>query len=1003
MRNNNNRSEQKNITRNHRTRARRADLPRFEPLEPRILLSGDAPCITDIDADNRGLVILQVSEQLQAETVNAQNIQILSAGNDGLLGTDDDTAVTAPVTYNNDDLTITIDAENSLDPNQPYAISVDGDAIRDRQGTRLDAEFNGPGQDTGDGTPGGDLLVFTSPAPDDDLIARITTNQGVIDIRMFPAETPLHVNNFFRYADSGRYDNTIFHRSVDDFVVQGGGFSADFPDYEPIDTFATVQNEPGISNTRGTVALAKLGGDPNSGTSQFFFNISDNSENLDNQNGGFTVFAEIVGPSSLAVADAINDLMTIDASAVQTAFTDLPVTADDVNPNAPAPDSVVIVERAAALLQLTDTPQNQLGGVGNTAETSNPNGQGTVRIIDLSGGRPGPVTNFLNIQWGPSGTINTLTITGEPRNDFAIQIQDADVRSLNDLRPASASNLKFIAAEGALTNIRLAAPIEGFDLSGTTLPGGLTFPSDIDNDGRNNDPLALYVASGVTNQLFSSAGFTGDAVFEGGLNIVNIVGNTDKSDFRVGNNDANASTRLTMIVSGSAFDTGVISDIPINAIIAGEWRNADPERHAISAPSLNVAISRGEFSPPTLTTTTGGVNVIVSSAPTNNANWSIAGDANAIILRDASNLTLSIDGNLNVLQAQNTAALDVSVGGTLNAFITRAIQGGSLTVGSTASIISIQGELIGSIDLNTNGSPNDIAARAVQIFGGASSGQLSWNGTIPSVYIPQDINDFNIGSDNAGAGNIFLARATNSEVNVPNRLVNFTARSFDNSSFSTFDSAGIITFNGPFSGDFTATDARVLTINGDASFGTFNAGSVGIMNIRGDLTDSDINFFANSTSTRPVSADSITVTGAINNSTLLFQQSLSSLAAGSMTNSNITVGAADDILSLDDANADDVFRSVQITRLAIGPAALSSATTYFASSTIIAGGISNTTIANPDTNNAGQTFGIAADDIFGLTVTRPSNNNITVNNFNQNPITINDFQIRPDFNAPANA
>jgi len=275
MRTNTNRAAKLNHTPDPSRRARRADLPRFEPLEPRILLSGDAPCITDIDADNRGLDVLQVSEELQAETVNAQNIQILNAGNDGLLGTNDDTAVNASVSYNNDDLTITINAENSLDPNQPYAISVDGDAIRDRQGTRLDAEFNGPGQDTGDGTPGGDLLVFTSPAPDDDLIARITTNQGVVDIRMFPAETPLHVANFFNYADNGLYDDTIFHRSVDDFVVQGGGFSADFPDYEPIDTFAPVQNEPGISNVRGTVALAKLGGDPNSGTSQGIDRIAD--------------------------------------------------------------------------------------------------------------------------------------------------------------------------------------------------------------------------------------------------------------------------------------------------------------------------------------------------------------------------------------------------------------------------------------------------------------------------------------------------------------------------------------------------------------------------------------------------------------------------------------------------------------------------------------------------------------------------------------------------------
>lgn len=84
---------------------------------------------------------------------------------------------------------------------------------------------------------------------------------------------------------------------------------------------AAVENEFKVSNTRGTVAMAKLSGDPDSATSQWFINLADNSSNLDNQNGGFTVFAKVIG-DGMAVADAIAQLQIVNAGS---AFTDLPV------------------------------------------------------------------------------------------------------------------------------------------------------------------------------------------------------------------------------------------------------------------------------------------------------------------------------------------------------------------------------------------------------------------------------------------------------------------------------------------------------------------------------------------------------------------------------------------------------------------------------------------------------------------------------------------------------
>ena len=153
------------------------------------------------------------------------------------------------------------------------------------------------------------------------------TSLGNIVIDLLEEDAPLTVENFLGYVERGDYDGTIFHRSVTDFIIQGGGFEPGVGDVAPVEreTVDPVVNEPGVSNLRGTVALAKLGGDPDSGTNQFFFNLSDNSGNLDNQNGGFTVFARVL--EGLDIVDAIAGLSTVNGGG---AFEDLPYLGDTV-------------------------------------------------------------------------------------------------------------------------------------------------------------------------------------------------------------------------------------------------------------------------------------------------------------------------------------------------------------------------------------------------------------------------------------------------------------------------------------------------------------------------------------------------------------------------------------------------------------------------------------------------------------------------------------------------
>lgn len=138
-------------------------------------------------------------------------------------------------------------------------------------------------------------------------IVEVQTSQGTIKIDLFDQHTPKTVANFLSYIEQGSYNQTVIHRSIDDFVMQGGGFVYT-DDFEAIETQEPVVNEPVLSNVKGTIAMAKLGGDPDSATSQWFFNLKDNSANLDVQNGGFTVFGQ-VDDESFAVLETITDLV----------------------------------------------------------------------------------------------------------------------------------------------------------------------------------------------------------------------------------------------------------------------------------------------------------------------------------------------------------------------------------------------------------------------------------------------------------------------------------------------------------------------------------------------------------------------------------------------------------------------------------------------------------------------------------------------------------------------
>lgn len=154
-------------------------------------------------------------------------------------------------------------------------------------------------------------------------IVRFESALGSVDVRLYDAATPLTAANFLNYATEGDWVDSFIHRSVPGFVVQGGGFKfpSDVVGLQNVAQDPPVLNEPGISNRRGTIAMAKVGGNPNSATNQWYFNLANNSFLDLPANNSFAVFGRVVG-TGMTVVDAIAALPRVNAGSP---FGELPV------------------------------------------------------------------------------------------------------------------------------------------------------------------------------------------------------------------------------------------------------------------------------------------------------------------------------------------------------------------------------------------------------------------------------------------------------------------------------------------------------------------------------------------------------------------------------------------------------------------------------------------------------------------------------------------------------
>jgi cyclophilin family peptidyl-prolyl cis-trans isomerase len=256
--------------------------------------------------------------------------------------------------------------------------------------------------------------------PDSESAVRIVTNLGTMDFILFESATPLAVANFLSYVTAGvnNYNGAVFHRSVSGFVAQGGAFKVQSApnNFSVTPTSASPTNEPGISNLRGTVAMAKIGGNPNSATDQFFVNLGNNSSNLDrdsgspNANGGFTAFARVAG-NGMTVADAIGNLptatYTVNLGGTSSSMDSWPLTSASA---AMDTTKVVSITSAAPVAVLSYAVTGNTNSAVASATISGTN----VQINALAGGQTNVTVTATDLDGGTVSQTFTVTVNQAP-------------------------------------------------------------------------------------------------------------------------------------------------------------------------------------------------------------------------------------------------------------------------------------------------------------------------------------------------------------------------------------------------------------------------------------------------------------------------------------------------------------------------------------------------------------------------------------------------------------
>jgi cyclophilin family peptidyl-prolyl cis-trans isomerase len=490
-------------------------------------------------------------------------------------------------------------------------------------------------------TPIPDVLVSPNSAPGTIDLYQFVFNEesgptvrldygslGQIDILLLEKQAPLSVANFLKYVNNGAFAGTVIHRSEPGFIIQGGGFKPDGMDISP-DGTPTVKNEfsTSRSNVRGTIAYAKLpafndlngngqqdpgeptipGGGPDSATTEWFYNLADNSSNLDNQNGGFTAFGRVVG-NGMAVADAIGALPRTDATvkgSAFSAFNHLPVTNTSL-PTLPATSSPTASDMVVLnSINVISQPVTYTATSTNTALV-NPTVNGKALTLTYGAQQVGTATVTVTATEPGGATVqDTFIVTvgstpvgvGQGANAQVVNFTDSDGTVASVSIRGGTGTLSFDGQNITQSTVGRAVTVGGTNLKLINIALAGTRPS-----------VNVRTTSGGGDNLVNIGGFTADGPVGGIVGRTVQLGGTSTFSNAIGKLDVGGTQNATITINrsgaagftepsitiGSAVDTDITSQAPLKLRL-NSWGGTDGNADTITAPAVRSLTVNGNF------------------------------------------------------------------------------------------------------------------------------------------------------------------------------------------------------------------------------------------------------------------------------------------------------------------------------------------------------------------------------------------------------------------------
>lgn len=508
------------------------------------------------------------------------------------------------------------------------------------------------------------------------------TTQGDIPLNLYDSQTPQTVANFLSYVNSGAYDNTVIHRAIPGFLVQGGTY---LPDQTAIPTSPPVPSEAGISNTLGTIAAALTDG-PGTATSGWFINDGNNSTALDGASDGgpFTVFGQVIYDGM----SVVNQIANLPKGIVDPTF------APNTSLGDPSGGVLPLQNYSTGTISTANyvtVPSVQVipGGLAFTATSSNT----SVVVPTISSG-----TLTLNYQANQTGIAN-ITVNATDLGGKSVS-QTFEVAVGTVLGPGGARQIRFIDSNGTQTTLSLTGPGNAnVQFTGTVLSNPLSKAGIMTVTGNDLSIGTVALTGTTAASTLNITGVGGDGLVEigsitadGDLRAINATRGALSGDLTV----AGAVSRIALDTAmGGIIDLGgpggsatlaiptvtnetVDSSQAIAAVQATSWGAANGQGSAqFTAPSIARFTVKGNLSAELVSGNVG----TVSAGSITASSWTLSGVLTSLSTGSMTDVALTAAGVGRITDRGAATDDTLSSGGNITAFSALSLTGTRIDAG----------------------------------------------------------------------------------------------------------------------------------------------------------------------------------------------------------------------------------------------------------------------------------------------------------------------------------